>query len=983
MPHIPPYRRIYAALRILLSYLRQCSLATLVLGSLLATIFAPRATAAGDDFTQSLAGTWRFALDRADLGVQAQWFSRELTNRITLPGILQAQGYGDDISIDTPWVAGLPRDMRWYLLPQYKAYTQPGKVKMPYLSQPVKHYLGVAWYQRDITIPESWQRKHIVLTLERTRWLTTAYLDGREIGSCTSLVAPHIYDFGTLTPGRHLLSIRIDNRMILPYRPDGHSVSDAEGATWNGIVGKIDLTATSPAWIEDVQAFPDVVQKSVHLEVQVGNSTGEAGAGMVIAGEVRAPVTWDVTNGQARLDVPLGQDAKTWSEFNPALQHITVMLTGKEADDRREVTFGLRDITASGKNILLNGTMIDIRATHNGGGFPLTGYPPTDVESWKSLIKTCQAWGLNGMRFHSWCPPDAAFTAADELGFYLLPECGMWNSFDPQGKMLAILNDESARLVKAYGNHPSFILLGAGNEFSGHYQEQLPSWDKHWRQIDPRRLYSDSSGWAAFPDAPGQPFPSDVMFGAGRKRTGPVRGPTGWFGSDYESSLHSFNIPILAHELGQWCAYPDFSVIAKFTSYLRPGNYEIMRDSARAHGLLDKNKELAYASGRFQLACYKEDIEANLRTPSYSGFDLLDLHDYLGQGTALIGLLDAFWQSKGYVTADEFRHFCSPVVPLARLHDRVYTTADSFDTDVELANFGPTPLPAAQPRWRIEAVNGKVLAQGEFSPRDLPIGKNIPLGRIAVALSNFPAPCAAKLFVSLPGTSYENDWNFWVYPAMVDASVPADVLVTGSWPEAEAHLAAGGKVLFQPQAQDLDASDPKLSTVPIFWNRLTNPGGAWMLGLCCDTKHPALAGFPTEVNCDWQWVDLIRGVHALNLDSLPRGLQPIVQPIDDWSRNDKFGLIYECQAGNGRLLVCGLNLNGPQPGAKSLRRSLLNYMSGENFRPSVPVSLADLRQQWLSTRSLPAANSGPPQALPPSAPEVEAPGDVPTPAKGK
>jgi hypothetical protein len=970
-------------MRVLLAGTTHYTLAMVVYVASVATILSPRAEAGNGDFTQSLAGTWRFALDRTDVGVQAHWFSRELTNRITLPGILQAQGYGDDISVDTPWVAGLPRDMRWYLLPQYQAYTQPGNAKMPYLSQPVKHYLGVAWYQHDITIPVNWQPKRVVLTLERPRWQTTVYLDDQEIGSCTSLVAPHVYDLGTVPPGRHQLSIRIDNRMILPYRPDGHSVSDAEGATWNGIVGEIELTATSPVWIEDVQAFPNVRQKSVHLKAEIGNSTGKPGAGTIIAGMIHVPVAWNVTNGQAGFDVPLGPDAKTWSEFSPSLQHITVRLTGNNADDRRDVTFGLREIKASGKNILLNGTVIGIRATHNGGGFPLTGYPPTDVASWKSLIKTCQSWGLNGMRFHSWCPPDAAFTAADELGFYLLPECGMWNSFDPQGKMLAILNDESARLVKAYGNHPSFIVLGAGNEFSGHYQEQLPSWDRHWRETDSRRLYSDSSGWAAFPDAPGQPFPSDVMFGAGRKRTGPVRGPTGWFGSDYESSLHSFNIPILAHELGQWCAYPDFSVIAKFNGYLRPGNYEIMRDSARAHGLLDDNKELAYASGRFQLACYKEDIEADLRTPSYSGFDLLDLHDYLGQGTALIGLLDAFWQSKGYVTAEEFRHFCGPVVPLARLHDRVYTTTDSLNTDVELANFGPVPLSAVQPVWQIEDAAGKVLTRGKFSARDLPIGKNLSLGHITVALSTFPAPCACKLIVNLRGTSYRNDWNFWVYPAAVDASVPTNVLMTGSWSEAEARLAAGGDVLFQPQAEDLDSSDPTLSTVPIFWNRLTNPGGAWMLGLWCDTNHPALAGFPTAVNCDWQWVDLIRGVHALNLDSLPRALHPIVEPIDDWNRNNKFGLIYECVAGNGRLLVCSLNLNGPQPGTKSLRRSLLNYMSGENFRPSVAVSLADLRQQWVSTRGVPPNGSGPSQVLPPPAPEVEAPGEVPASAKGK
>ena len=932
----------------------------------------------------SLAGTWRFALDRDDTGVKDQWFSHDLTDHITLPGILQSQGYGDDISVDTPWVAALPRDMRWYLLPQYKAYTEPGKVKVPYLSQPVKHYLGVAWYQRDIDIPATWQQKRVVLTLERPRWQTTAYVDDKEIGSCTSLVAPHIYDLGALSPGKHRLSIRIDNRMILPYRPDGHSVSDAEGSTWNGIVGKIELTATSPVWIDDAEVFPDVGKKSVHLKVQIGNSTGKEGSGTVAVGAIHAPVSWDATGGKVELDVPLGPDAKTWSEFTPVLQHLTVILTGEQAEDSRDLTFGLREIKADGKNILLNGTLIDFRLTHDGNGFPLTGYPATDVASWKSIITTCKAWGLNGMRFHSWCPPEAAFTAADELGFYLQPECGMWNNFDADGKMLAILNDETARLLKAYGNHPSFLLLAATNEPAGHYQEQLPSWDKQWREADSRRLYTDGTGRFALP-ATGQPFPSDFIICAGLRGTGEgggrARGPSGWFGSDYDSTLHTLTLPALAHELGQWCAYPDFDVISKFTGYLRPGNYEIMRDSAAAHGLLEKNKELAHASGRFQLACYKEEIEANLRTPSLSGFELLDLHDYLGQGGAFIGLLDAFWEPKGYTTPEEFRRFCNTTVPLARLHTRVYTTADSLNADVELAHFGPAPLTAVQPEWRIEDSAGKVVTQGQLSSLDIPIGKNIPLGNITVDLAKFPAPRAYKLVVGLHGTTFENDWNFWVYPATVDDSGPKDVLITSAWPEAEARLAAGGKVLFQPKEQDLDSSDPKLSTVPIFWNRLMNPSGAWMLGLWCDQKHPALAGFPTEANCDWQWVDLIREVHALDLDSLPRELQPIVQPIDDWNRNDKFGLIYECKVGSGRLIVCSIDLGGAQPGAKSLRRSLLDYMGSPNFQPTVAVSVDDLRKQWVSTRGGNSTDTGAAQPVQPSAPEVDAPGNIPAPSK--
>ena len=921
---------------------------------------APTLPAPARAGAQSLAGEWRFSLDREDSVVKESWFSRELpdTARISLPGILQSQGYGDEITAETQFVAALPRDMAWYKLPQYAAYTKPGHVEVPYLSQPVRHYLGVAWYQREIAVPLAWRGKRIGLTLERTRWQTTVYLDEKEIGTCHSLVAPHEVDLGVITPGSHRLSIRIDNRMILPYRPDGHSVSDGEGGAWNGIVGRIELAATSPVWIEDAQVFPSVEGKSAQIRVRIGNASGKAGSGTLAVGATTAPVSWDATGG--------------------------------DADDRRELTFGLREIHVDGKRILLNGELFHFRATHDGGGFPLTGYPATAVATWKRIIGICKTWGLNGMRFHSWCPPEAAFTAADELGFYLQPECGMWNSFDADGKMLAVLNDETARLLKAYGNHPSLVLLNATNEPAGHYAEQLPLWDKKWHDADPRRLYSDGTGRFAPPPAgAGHPYAADYLV------TPAARGPRGWFGADYENTLQTMlrgtTVPCIGHEVGQWCAYPDFDVIKKFSGqattfagapepvkvpYMVPGNYRIWRDSASEHHLLARNKEIAHASGRFQVACYKEEIEASLRTPSYSGYELLDLHDYLGQGGALIGLLDAFWEPKSYVGPVEFRQFNNATVPLARLKDRVYTTAETLKAEVELAHFGPAPLASTSSQWQIATTAGKIVASGDWPARAVPRGKNIPLGSISADLSKLPAPAQYKLMVELHGaTIFKNEWNFWLYTAKVDASVPSDVLVATSWPEAEARLAAGGKVLFLPQAADLDSTNPKLSTVPIFWNHLMNPNGTTFLGLWSDAKHPALAGFPTESNCDWQWIDLAGDARALNLDALPESLQPIVQPIDDWNRNWKLGLLYECSVGTGKLLVCSVDINASRAGAASLRRSILDYMAGPRFQPTASIAAADLRRQWVSQRPGyvdPGAN----QPVVPSSPDLVDPGQI-------
>lgn len=952
---------------------------------------------------KDLSGTWAFAMDREDVGVKEGWQEKQLDQRIKLPGILQGQGFGDDIGLDTPWVAALPRSdpddpgapftlKRWWKLPEYAAYTKPGNIKIPYLSQPPKHYLGVAWYEKDVELAGNWAGRRVQLVLERPHWQTTVFVDGKEMGSQRSLVAPHDYELGVLGAGKHHLAIRIDNRMsVFPgpnprspgYRPDGHSVSDSLGATWNGVVGEIALVGTSPVFLSDVQVYPHVTTtaiqdggvnrtvtgKGVTVRVAVGNATGEAGSGTIEVAGQRAPVTWDKEGGKAELEVTLPADAKLWDEFHPNLQTVHVQLSGGGADDSRDVQFGLREITHQDTKMLLNGVEVDIRGTHSGGDFPLTGYPATDVASWKSIFATCKEYGLNSMRFHSWCPPEAAFQAADELGFYIQPECGMWNNVSNPG-IPEMLEEETTKMAKAYGNHPSYLLLSAMNEPAGAWQRVLPQWAGRWAAKDPRRLYSEDTGRVNLQDV----GPTYAIT--------PLRGQGGWFGGDYSRGMQNVHIPVLTHEVGQWCAYPDFDLIKKFTGYLQPGNYEIYRDSAVAHGVIDRNHEFAIASGKFQVQCYKEEIEANLRTPALSGFQLLDLHDYLGQGGALVGILDAFWESKGYVTPEEWREFCSPTVPLARVRGRVYRQSDKLEAPVELAHFGPQPLSGAETTWKVVGMDGKALAEGTFGKRDFPIGKTAGVGTVNVDLSKLPAPAEYKLVVGLKGNTggqiAENKWNFFLYPVEVSGDT-GEVLVTTDWSAAKAKLASGGKVLFSPAPGMLDDRSPPLDNVPVFWNRLMNPKLSAMLGLWVDTKSPAFAEFPTEGFCDWQWTDLVRNVRPVNIEKAPKELKPLVSAIDDWARNYKLGLIFEARVGNGRLLVSGVDLAGDvsqKTVARQLKRSLLDYMSGARFEPTVAMTTEQADALWPGPNGVrvgpiaPGANPGDVIEGPSTAPRV-------------
>ncbi len=912
--------------------------------------------------TLPLAGGWRFALDRTDVGVSEAWFGRNLPERIKLPGVLQSQGYGDEISTATPWVLSL-YDRNWFLREDYRAHTDAGHVRVPFVCQPPRHYLGAAWYQRDIEIPQDWARRRVVLFLERPRWETRVWLNDRLVSTNNSLCTPHEHDLGIVAPGKHRLSIRVDNRMLMNYRPDAHSVSDSLGSTWNGIVGAIELRSTPLVWMEDVQVMLNSRREKL-FRIKLGNAgpretvvrlavgqTHWSGEGRPVIGRPlvtgsNKPVAVP-TNG-VTTEIIFGGETNLWDEFTPCVQRFTVSVEGPDGRERREVRVGFREIKTSGGEFIVNGRPVHLRGTHHGGDFPLTGYPPCDVEYWLKLFRTCKDWGLNHVRFHSFCPPEAAFTAADEIGIYLQPEPGMWNEISPGTPMERMLYEETERMIRAYGNHPSFCLFSASNEAKGRWKESLTKWVEHFRVKDPRRLYTPDTGWSLI-DEPGPVSGADYL-AVHRIGLNMLRGERAWFGRDYARSLRGVNVPVVSHELGQWCAYPDFEVIRKFTGYARPGNYEIFRDSAAANGVLEFNQEFARGSGRFQLACYKEEIEANLRTPGLSGFQLLDLHDYTGQGTALVGVLDPFWEEKGYVEADEWRRFCSTTVPLTRLTKRVFTKAETLEAAVEVAHYGETPLTNAAVSWRIVNTVGKAVAEGESAPVALAIGRSGPLGRVSVALSALAAPAAYRLVAKVG--HHENDWNFWLYPAQAPDAPPKEVLVTSSWDEAEGKLASGGKVLFLPRAADLDWASPPLDNLPVFWNRLMNPQWGRMLGLWCDVKHSALAGFPTEAHCDWQWAQITKGVRAVDIGKLPRNLKPIVAAIDDWNRNWKLAPIFEARVGRGKLLVCSFDITRDleeRPVARQLRHSLLNYAASDKFRPKSSVSPAQLRALWFDT----------------------------------
>jgi GH18 family chitinase len=930
-------------------------------GALLDTIDA----ALGGSDAIPLSGVWRFALDPADEGLVSFWEDRTLGERIRLPGVLQAQGFGDDVTVDTKWTGQIV-DRSFFTSPSYEPYRRPGNVKVPFWLQPDKHYVGAAWYERDIVVPPEWKGRRLVLHLERPHWQTIVWLDGKLVGSADSLSTPHEHDLGTeVAPGPHRLTIRVDNRLVVDVGLNSHSVTDHTQGNWNGIVGRIKLRTTAPVWIADLQVMPHVEARTATVRGEIGNLTKQSGRGTLrldveLAGGTApepwtAAVEWAASGGAFQFEIPLGASAALWEEFSPVLQVLRADLLTSYGRDERRVRFGVREIGTQGTQFVVNGRKIFFRGTLECAVFPKTGHPPTDVDPWRRIVRIVKAHGLNAIRFHSWCPPQAAFDAADEEGFYYQVEVASWaNGSTRLGGGLPIddwLYRETDRILKAYGNHPSFALLSYGNEPAGRDGEYLGRWVEHFRARDPRRLYTSASGWPQIPENQFHvsPEPRIQAWGAGLASRVNAKAPE--TRTDYRDYVRARAVPVISHEVGQWCAYPNLAERAKYTGYLKAKNFDIFADTLAAHGMADQESAFLRASGKLQALLYKEDIESALRTPGMGGFELLDLHDFPGQGTALVGVLDAFWDPKGYVTADEFRRFAGPTVPLARLDRRVFTTGEALEADLELAHFGPAPLVGARPAWRLVGEDGRIVARGRLPARDVPIDNGVSLGRVSVKLGGVPAPRMYRLVVGLEGAPIENDWNIWVYPSRVDTAVPAGVVLTSTLDAAtEAWLRDGGRVvlLVPPERVRGDAlGRVELGFSSIFWNTAwTRRQPPHTLGVLLDPRHPALAAFPTEGHSDWQWWYLVSRAGAMILDGLPRELRPTVQVIDDWFINRRLGLVFEARVGKGRLLVTSFDLEREleqNPVARQMRHSLLRYAASDLFAPTVEVSADAVR----------------------------------------
>lgn len=901
----------------------------------------------------SLSGKWMCRIDSLSVGEKNHWENDNFSRSITLPGSTDEIGIGNTYPIFKS-ILGCDRFADYPQNADFGMLTRKNK------------YIGKVWYQKEITLtPE--EKGVYSLFLERVMWRSKVWVDGRMIGDAIDfLSSPHTHFIGMLDAGKHTITIMVDNSEIYPIGTLGHSYCPHMQTQWNGIVGSIGLNKHEDVSIKSLNVYPSYKDKNVKVIIDIlrleSSSINKAKLFLKIKDKQTNEYVCSHTykenlSEKDKLSYNISlQNPKSWDEFEPNLYQIEVQLSTSNSKENKTAVFGFRDLGVKDKHFTINGRKIIYRNSHEGMCFPNTGYPEMNVDYWRKIWKLYKEHGFNAVRFHSSCPPEAAFIAADEVGLYMQVEFfwkdGWMGWKDLIGQKDKRLNDfvydEVIEALRNYGNHPSMMLVAFGNELGGNF-DWMGECIKEMKEFDPRHFYAAGIAHDI------TEYDDFVEYG-GKNQAQKYNG-TDW---DYSynyivSSAHNYddkfrrkNLPEFTHETGQYIVHPLWSEIEKYNGALDPLNLKYYKSIAEKNGIACLDYELQKASGQINKNLYKAEIEATLRTPESAGYSLLSMVDYPGQGEALVGWVDPFYKNKNFMTPKEFAMFGTHTVPLLRFAKYVWEDGEIFSADIEIANYGKDSLMSKVICYNVFD-NGKLISSGNFSDVDIPQGGLLKIGRFTSKLDAGKFGKKIDIQVEILGTSYKNKWSVWVFPKGDRIDNSKDIIQTSSLDVALEELKRGKKVLLM--ADKLGNRQNKIYSAfnPVFWS------ATWFTGQDTDvsgayirTTHPALSLFPTEDVMDWQWEDVCRKSRGFILNDFPKDYFPIVQPVNDFHHGNKLGTVFELRTSEGgKLMVCGYNIMDSldvRLAARQLKYSLLAYMSSDNFNPKQLVEYNWLKE---------------------------------------
>ncbi len=849
-------------------------------------------------------------------------------------------------------------------------------------------YTGVVSYERRFVLTKEMEDKVLTLEVERTK-PSTLWIDGDSIGSICQLFAPHVYVLPeTLKAGTHHIRLDIDNRdSSVPNGVHGsHAWSEATQTNWNGMLGRIEIVGRPHTYIEKMKLYPDVDAKVVRVRLNIcAERRGRYDIALKCSidgqDDNRAICVSDrreLAKGRNEIDVTvcMGDNPKLWSEFHPDLYTMEAEVSGRRSSDKMSKTFGMRSFAVEGTQFAVNGNKTFLRGTHDACVFPLTAYCPTDVESWLRLFAIAKQYGINHYRFHSYTPTEAAFIAADQMGIYIHTELPMWGVIDTTtARLNDFLRNEAFTLLDLLGDHPSFVSLGLGNELWGD-TDMMSRWIEDFRRFDPRHLYSQGSnndlGWKG-PKTGGEDFYITCRVGGGEGFSTHVR--TSFSFADAEGGgilnacrpstrqdfSHAVSLcasPVVSHETCQFQIYPDYKELPKYTGVLYPYNLEAFRKRIVENGMAEQIEAFHDATGRWAVECYKADMEYCLRTPGFGGYQLLDIKDYPGQGTALCGILDAFMDSKGIVRAEDFKGWNSPVVPMALMDTYCWSTSDTLRVTVKLCNY-TEDTHSAPVLWSLDDAGGDFHRSGEINNVGVKNGEVNDLGDIVIPLADIRR--SSRLRLNLSTGQYRNCYNLWVYDMHPSAPVAdrrgdAAYLMSDTLDARTlSALRQGRRVLLTPRLSSIEKQSVGGLFTPDYWNysmfktisennhKPVSPG---TLGLLMDPSHPVFDHFPTDGRTDWQWWCVALGSRPLVLDDACRDCKPIIQVVDNVERNHKLGILMEFKVGRGSLLICTTSLDSiaRYVEGKAYISALQAYIQSKDFCPEEEITEDVLRR---------------------------------------
>ena len=898
-----------------------------------------------------LQGQWQFALDTENIGELQEWYLSDLNDVIQLPGTTDSNKKGF-----------------------YNTDTTTMHLNRLY------SYEGIAWYRREISVPENFKDKHIQLVLERTK-SSKVWIDSVLIGDSHLLQSPQMYDVSDyLSPGKHHITVQVNNDLKLTPYGNVHIYTDDTQTNWNGIIGKLYLEASAKTYISNLQVFPDIENQTIEVELEIDNHLNiddldiELLAEKTVNGKttrLSAQKFSIAYQPKIRLEYKLGDECELWDEYKQPVYHLTAKISNGEIKDSQTVPFGMRKFETDGTQFKINGRTVFLRGKNEAAVFPLTGFPPMDAEGWTRVFKIARSYGINHYRFHSYCPPEAAFIAADNVGIYIQAELPFWGGLKSD-TIARRLKDEGYGMLKAYANHPSFVMFSAGNEiWSGH--DKIEKIILALKASDDRSLYTMGSNnnigyipprdYCDYFIGARVPYHGDSIIGHVRlthafadAREGGIlntRTPSTCF--NFNDAVSQLNIPLISHEIGQYQIYPNYKEIEKYSGVLKAWNLEVFQQRLKKAGMGSMDTIFHQASGAWSALCYKAEMETALRTKGMGGFQLLDLQDFPGQGTALVGVLDAFMDSKNVITPEHWKQSCNDVVILLELPKYCWINEENFQAKIVVANYSNKTI-NSELIWEIRKQDGSIVSEGSLSDLEIGNGGLFSVGELQEKLSSLSKAERLDVNLSIPNTGYSNTYPVWVYPVATKIEIKEDLTVAERLtPQVISKLLNGGKVLLFPLTEDVQGKSFAGHFPPEFWNygifkgiskNVNKPVSPGTLGILTNPGHPLFNSFPTDSYTNWQWFSMIKASNSLILDNTSDNYLPIVQVIDNIERNHKLGLIFEFRVGKGKLLVCMSQLDKltDKPEAVQLYESILNYIDSENFNPDYSLTAEELEE---------------------------------------